>query len=310
MVFMQYKKNMQLFIILLMLIVPFTLSAEETGILENELLAIRYDRSLYKVAVTVQKIYPSVKSEIEATFGADIDFRPTVQLIKSEKRFQDSVIKGPVVAVAISAENRIVIDNSKMKTYPFSLAVTLKHELCHLFLHNYVGDGTLPRWLNEGISQWASDGIAEIMIVENRNVLKEAILSRRLLPLSSLQRGFPQDEKLMNLAYEESKSIVEYIVKEYGKEGIITILNGLRKGDSPARAVEDSLSVSVVELEDDWHDYLRTRNTWLIYVSSHIYQFLFAFTAIILVYGFIKFQIRKNHYKDDEDEFGEQDEEE
>jgi len=301
---------MQILIIFLMLIVPFSLSAEETDTLENELLTVHYERSLRKVAATVQEIYPTVKSEIEAAFGTDIDFRPTVELIKSEKIFQDSVIRGPVVAVAISADNRIVIDNSKMKTYPFSLAVTLKHELCHLFLHNYVGNGTLPRWLNEGISQWVSDGIAEIMVVENKNLLKQATLSRRLLPLKSLQRGFPNDEKLMHLAYEESKSIVEYIIKEYGKDGILSILNGLRNGDSTARAVQNALAVSVVELEDNWHEYLRTKNTWLIYVSSHIYQLLFAFTAIIMVYGFIKFQIRKSRYKDDEDEFDGQDEEE
>jgi len=307
---MQTKKNMQIFILFLILIVPFSLSAEETGILENELLTVRYERSLRKVAATVQEIYPAVKAEIEAALGADIDFRPTVELIKSEKIFQNSVVRAPVVAVAISASNRIIIDNSKMKTYPFSLAVTLKHELCHLFLNNYVGNGTLPRWLNEGISQWVSDGIAEIMVVENRDLLKQATLSRRLLPLESLQRGFPKDEKLMHLAYEESKSIVEYIVKEYGKDGILSILNGLRNGDSLVRAVQDALSISVVELEDNWHDYLRKRNTWFIYLSSHLYQLLFAFTALMLVYGFIKFQIRKRNYKDDEDEFDKQDEEE
>jgi hypothetical protein len=50
-----------------------------------------------------------------------------------------------------------------MKTYPFTLTVTLKHELCHLFLHYLIGGGELPRWFNEGIAQWTSGGIAELM---------------------------------------------------------------------------------------------------------------------------------------------------
>ncbi len=297
-----FKKAIRSSFIIFLLLLFKPLYAIETNTIQNNKVIVHYEQSLQTVAREVIEIYPDIKLELEKTFKWEIDFRPTITLMKDRKTFQGMFGNSPIVAVAISNKNLIIIDNSKMKTHPFTLKTTLKHELCHLLLHRYVKKRLLPKWLNEGISQWASDGIAEIIIGENEGLLKQATLSGRFIFIEDLTERFPQDEKSLLLAYQESKSIVEYIDGEYGSTGLLHILNNLRDGNEIDIAILESLSIPVDELEKRWHDYLKKRTTWFTYLSSHLYQFLFSFASLVLIYGFIRFLIQKRACKDDEEE--------
>ena len=152
------------------------------------------------------------------------------------------------------------------------------------------------------MSQWASGGIAEIMMGENKDLLKQATLSGRLIRIHDLTQRFPGDIKGLRLAYQESLSIVEYIVKEFGTDGILQIMNYLKEGHSVDAAIQKALSIPLYELEKRWHDSLRKRYTWLTYLSSHLYQILFSFAAFVLIYGFVKLAIRRRAYRDEEEE--------
>lgn len=288
-------------LIILILIIPQIPDAAESESMRSDEVTVRFEKPLRTVAMGVIRMYPEIKQELEKILRLDIDFAPTIILIRDTDSFQKIAGNRLAVAFAISKDNLIVIDNSKMKTRPFSLGVTVKHELCHLALHDYAGKGNLPRWLNEGIAQWVSDGIADILIGEDRDILKKATLSGRYIPMSSLASKFPSETHLLRLSYEQSKSFVAYIIKEHGIEGVLSILDHLRKGDRADAAVMSGLSVSMYELEERWHAYLKRRTTWLTYFSSHIYETIFAFAALFLTYGFIKFLIRKSAYKDEED---------
>jgi hypothetical protein len=293
-----------LFIIVSVFCIPALCHADENIItINNGLVIVQFEKPLQKVAETVIRMYPEIRLEIEQRFQSDINFNPTIRLMRDRDTFQNMVHTGPVVAAAISEDNLIIIDNSKMKTHPFSLETTLKHELCHLFLHQYVGNGELPRWLNEGICQNISDGIAEIMIGENKNIMKQAVLTGRLIPMNSLNRRFPSQDRQLLLAYEQSKSFVEYMENRYSPEGTIHILDYLRQGKDIATSVQMALSVPFSDLEKTWQIHLKRKITWLTYVSSHIYQILFLMAALAMVYGFIRFWIRKRNYKDEDDEF-------
>jgi hypothetical protein len=281
---------------------PQVLSASEGNRLRNDEVIVQFEDSLRSVADEVLRIFPAVKQDLEQKLKSEITFVPTIRLMRERKRFLEIANNSSVVAVAIARANLVIIDNSKMKTHPFSLEVTLKHELCHLFLHDYVGQNKLPRWLNEGISQWASDGITEILMGEDRDLLKKAILSGRYIPINRLMVQFPADERLLRLSYEESKSVVEYIINEFGIDGVISILNNMKAGDPAESAIEKGLSISLRELEAQWHSSLKKRITWFTYFSSRIYEIIFAMASLILTYGFIRFIIRKRAYKDEDDE--------
>ena len=188
--------------------------ALETSILHEEEVLILYEESLRGAAEEVAQMYPAVRKELEKDLVWGVNFRPTVLLIKDRNTFQRLAGSNLIVAYAVPQKKLIVIDYSKMMTEPFKIEVPLKHELCHLLLHQHIHREKLPRWLNEGIAQWVSGGIAELLMNQKGSVLDAAILSGKYISIRALTNRFPQGRKSLMLAYEESKSLIEYIVSQ------------------------------------------------------------------------------------------------
>jgi len=296
------KKSIILSLVFYLLVSSVSVCATETDIIENNELIVQYERPLRTVAKHVMDIYPSVKEELEKTFDWRLNFRPKVVLVKDRETFKEMGGNDLIVAFAASKRNLIVIDNSKMKTHPFTMEVTLKHEVCHLLLHHYIRGANMPKWLNEGISQWVSGAITEIIIGENKDLLKQATLSGRFIRINDLNKTFPQDEKLLQLSYQESKSFVDYIYDEFGSDGVLQVLNHIRDGKKIETAIFESVAIPLDELENRWHSHLRKKFTWFTYVSNHLYQILFSLSTILLIYGFIRLLIRKKAYKDNDED--------
>lgn len=268
--------------------------------IQTDELVVVFEEPLTDVAEEVVNIYPVVKTELENILNWVLDFRPTVVLTVNREKFEKMTGSKLIVAYAVPQRNLMVIDYSKMNTAPFSLGIIMKHELCHLLLHNQLKGGELPRWLDEGIAQWASDGVAEIMMSRKGSILDTAVLSKKLISIRRLSKGFPEDRKSLLMAYEESKSIVEFINHEFGKDGILDLLRHLQAGYEIDAAVKKSFSVSFQELERSWHVHLRKKITWFTYLANNLYGILFFLAALITVAGFIRIVIRKRRYEEDE----------
>ena len=186
------------------------------------------------------------------------------------------------VAFADPARQLIVVDCSRVGGRPFDLKNVFKHELCHLLLHAHIPVG-LPRWLDEGIAQWVTGGLAEIFVGDRRSVLMEAALAGRLFRFDDLSARFPEDRHGLVLAYEQSRNLVEYIVETYGVPRLLQLLNALKDGRSMDDAVQKSLGLPVGELERSWVSHLDKRSTWPIYISNNLYEMLFFFASLITI---------------------------
>jgi hypothetical protein len=278
----------------------------ETEVLKTKEVIVLFEKPLRNVAEEVEKLYPVVKEELVNKLKWDVDFRPEVVLVKDKDAMRRMVESDLIVAFAVPDRNLIVLDTSRVYTKPFTLEATLKHELCHLLLHSNIESEKLPRWLDEGVCQWASGGIAELMANDDNKALAKATMSEMVISIGSLRR-FPRDEKSLLLAYEESKSLVEYIVNEYGEQGILQILGYLKGGYSTDDSIRKSLSVNTPELEIRWLAYLKRRHTWFSYLSNNLYTILFFLAAVATVYGFIRILKKKRAYMDEADKENEVD---
>jgi hypothetical protein len=281
------------------------LYADRLGIIEGSDLIVRYDEPLKNAALDVIKFYPRIKHELEGILGWEIDFKPSIVLIRENTRFQEITANPYIIAFAVPGKHLIVIDYSKMNISPFTLEVTLKHEMCHVLLGRYIPDERLPRWLNEGFCQWVTGGIAELMIDDRQPNLSKASLSHRLIPLTLLSRHFPGDKNQLILAYEESKSVVDYMVTEYSRSGVASILGYLKEGDTIEEATGKSLSLTPDELEKRWIQYLQGKVTWIGYLAANIYTILFFVAALLTVCGFLRIILRRRlraRLADEEDE--------
>ena len=274
----------------------------QTQVLQNDQLTVVYEPPLKAAAGEVLRLYPTLNRQLEDTFGWRLNARPQVVLIKSNQHFQKITRNHLIVAFAVPDKNLIVIDYSKMSTRPFNLNITLKHEMCHLLLHEHINSADLPKWLDEGICQWASDGIGEILIDKSWSGLDAAIMAGQTLQLSRLAKRFPGDKSSLMLAYEQSKSVVVYIDRQYGKQAILSILGDLKNGEPLTTAIFQNLSLSVNQLEEEWLTDIESTPRWLVFLANNIYGILFFFAAILSVVGFVRALLRRKAYAKLEDE--------
>jgi len=266
---------------------------------------VRFDAPLQGAAREVLRIYPAVRSELLKELGWETASKPEttqIVLLKDHASFRKISGSDLVTALAIPREDLILIDYSKMGTHPFTLEVTLKHELCHLELHRAISAERLPRWLDEGICQWVTGGFGEIISDGSRSGLREAVLSKRLVSIEGLEARFTSDGKDLILAYEESKSIIDFIKKKFGISDLRKILEQMRIGDDLDTAVRKALSISLDELEKQWRASLSPGSAWLFYLRDYLYELLFLAAALLTICGFFRVLKKKRDYKDDEEE--------
>jgi hypothetical protein len=292
--------NIFLALVLFFSCVP-VLFAAETLSLRTPDVEILSSGAQKNIAEEVATLYPVVVVGLEKDFQWEIDFRPAVVLAETRNEFRKAVGSDLILAFAVPGRNLIVLDTSRVFTEPFTLKTTLKHEVCHLLLHRHIEPENLPRWLDEGVCQWASGGISELMADLEGRGLSKAVISKRLIDMRELRR-FPMDERNLLLAYEESKSFIEFIEKNFGRKGILAVLNYMKDGRSVDESIRNALGISLAELESSWHADLKKKYTWISYLSYHIYTILFAFASLVMIYGFARFLKRKRAYIDEEDE--------
>ncbi len=251
-----------------------------------------FPSSLRSGAEEVLRLFPSVCRELEDHLGFEVDFHSTVVLVADSIEFQRMTGSSMVVALAVPRRQTILIDRPRSISHPHRLHALLKHELCHLLLHDRIRGGRLPRWLDEGVAQWVSGGFAEVVLPRRGSALDEAVLSGRIIPLKALSRGFYGEDRSVLLAYEQSLSLVQFIVDRYGTGGLLSLLNGLARGESFEAALSENLSLTTASLEEAWHEDLKGKAAWTVFLIGHLYQILFFFGAAILTVGFVR-HIRK-----------------
>jgi hypothetical protein len=286
--------------VLVVTLLPPPLLGQQRNVIKAADVVVIYDEPLRRAAEVVADGYGSLKLELEGVFGWKVDFVPVVVLVRERNDFQRITGSSLVVAVAAPDRNLIIIDYSRMNTHPFSLGTTLKHELCHLVLHHAITGGNLPAWLDEGIAQWVSDGLVELLGDGRGSVLEAAVLANNQIALSKLTKGFPADRESLPLAYEESKSLVDYMVTEFGRTPMLSMLQYLKEGDGLDAAARRGLGVSMAELESRWHDHLRTKSSWFPLVTSHLIEILLFLAALFTIAAFLRLIITKRRYRDED----------
>jgi hypothetical protein len=299
--FMKYLFLIPIIIILFTTVV----NGKELNAIRKDNVIVLYDDDLENAAAAVAQTYPAACEKLEKIIGWDVDFVPTIYLVNTHERFERMSGHSLVVGFAIPERTLIVIDYSKILSDPFSISSIMEHELCHLLLHKNIRRKDLPKWLDEGVSQWASGGIADIIMADISRI-DSAVVTDRQIPFKYLTRNFPGDNEGLMLAYAQSKSIVDYMSKEYGSAGIRNLLNSLRAGNDINEAVSGTFRTSFDELEKNWYSDIKNKATWLTLLINHLYEIVFFLASVSLIIGYIKIVIRRRAERYEEDDENDQ----
>ncbi len=248
------------------------------------------------------EIYLSVKKSLEKDMGWQIRFVPVMVFVKDGKRFNEMAKNPYFTAFAIPGKKVMVFNWSKMRDNPVSFESTMKHELCHLFIHSYITKTKIPRWLDEGIAQWVSSGISELLNYGTGDNFKTAIIKDNIPELKDIAWFFPDDKAGLDTAYGASRSFINFIADKYGKKKLLQILDYMHKGEDIDSAVKMSLSLSLLNIEQIWRKNLKGYGALWIWFSIHLYEILFFLTALATIFGALRLARKKRDYKDEEDD--------
>ena len=80
-------------------------------------------------------------------------------------------------AIAFPTENAIVMQGSRANSSAGDPSVTLRHELAHLALHEYLAD-IPPRWFDEGYAAFAAGGSVSGTLPKNRRSERRRVRPR------------------------------------------------------------------------------------------------------------------------------------
>ena len=130
------------------------------------------------------------------------------------------------------------------------VGVVIPHELTHLVFDSAVRNPYHfpPRWLNEGVATYLSAGLTPA----DRASVEAAAAAGRLMPLLALGGQFPTTAERFYLAYAESVSAVDYLVREKGTAALVKLVRSYAEGVSDDEAFSAAIGTDVAGFEAAW----------------------------------------------------------
>jgi hypothetical protein len=126
----------------------------------------------------------------------------------------------------------------------------VSHEMVHLVFHSAVDGpyGYPPAWFDEGLATYLSEGYNP----SYRRPVEAAASSEELIPLTALAGSFPTDADRGWLAYAESTSAIDYIMRTYGQEALLSIVAGYKDGLTDDEALTKATGKDMAAFQDGW----------------------------------------------------------
>ena len=106
----------------------------------------------------------------------------------------------------------------------------MAHELTHLVTYQMIFNayGDIPVWLSEGLAMYF-EGDEQAQFA---SALSRAVATNSLFSVRSLASPFSAFADQAILGYAESRSIVEFLIEEYGQAKMLDLLNTFHDGAS------------------------------------------------------------------------------
>lgn len=193
--------------------------------------------------------------EARSEVGSDFAYWPKhkiVVLIYSAQSFRTLRAETPDwVAGQYDGKIRVPLPSGQLDTA--AVKQILFHEYTHALVHDLTR-GKCPLWFNEGLAEY--EGMKAGL--RRFDELSRAISQGKLLPWGELDLQFsaslPVDE--VALGYQQSYSIVRYLVERYGFWRIRRLLKAIASGTSLEDALTQEFHLKLARLEASWQTWL------------------------------------------------------
>ncbi|MDA8237111.1 MAG: peptidase MA family metallohydrolase [Chloroflexi bacterium] len=130
------------------------------------------------------------------------------------------------------------------------VGIVIPHELTHLVFDTAVRNPyhAPPRWLNEGVAVYLSEGYT----ASDRGATDAAAAAGRLMPLQALEGQFPTSAERFSLAYSESSSAIDFLVRTAGTPALVKLIRSYAGGVTDDEAFRAATGKDVAGFEAAW----------------------------------------------------------
>ncbi len=275
----------------LIFLISVGICAGDWSAIESDHFLVRYTESLgpaKEIQGIAEKFYIQVSGDLGFSTPRKID----IWFCETKAEFyraNNAPIQDWAAGAAYPLQARIVIlDPAFSENRRIDLNRLVKHEIVHIVFGLYVGENlaNVPRWFNEGIAMYFADDWG----YSNYWTILTAVVGGALLPLYTIADEFPERAYKAHIAYSESYSIIDFIVKRYSKEALRECIRELAEGRPFDEALASSTGASIEWIESRWLKELKKRYRWYSVISS--FSILWVGAVIILLAAYIMKKIR------------------
>jgi hypothetical protein len=208
-----------------------------------------------EVSRTAERLYTAINAELgfdRVVKKEHLSFwlwedRCQIYLYRTRAEFVRSTGAPTWSAGFVNYRDRIIHSYNGAETF---LDSTLQHELAHILFREYVGldNPNVPRWLDEGVAQYAERDRRERAL----EFVREGLQRDRYFPFIDFHgmRLRPADGEAAVLYYRQAVSVVHFFIARYGSSRFIDFCSNLRDGYSIERALSFATGGSIDSLED------------------------------------------------------------
>jgi hypothetical protein len=267
---------MELLLLLLILAdSPFKVESEHF-VVESSYELKRLSRSVLEEA---EKEYYEISRMMPVSFDGRITIRIAGSLTEYE-RMQPEGSSAPTWSQGIAyPKKRLLILRGSGITSVDDIMKTLRHELAHIFLHNY-SSKEIPRWFSEGFSMYFEERGG---LTRGFKLIRQAF-SNSYIDLDKLEDGFPEDPIDVQNAYLTSSEFFAYLLSVIKEEGLYKVFEYVKEGLDFKFAIYRVSGKSITELEKGFHKSVRFKYAWLPVITSSSTLWILLTTLFIYVF--------------------------
>ncbi len=179
---------------------------------------------------------------VRSVFGVDTDTQFAAVAVNSRREANSAFPPISQTSQDISLYGGFAFDDYGVAVMSGMDSALLTHELTHLMLDEALDSprAVVPAWLNEGLAMYFEPG----------DYFRE-LSGRRALHLRHMTAvpGKPEDVRLF---YEQSASVVRFMLEQYGEAKMSELLSAINDGHGIDAALTSAYGFDVEGLDSEW----------------------------------------------------------
>ncbi len=191
----------------------------------------------------------SIYGELTRRFGYAPPGLTRVEMMKDHQWFSGRTIGLPFIPTVGACTGKVVaLASPRATTKAFNWARVLKHELVHVITLQQT-EFNIPHWYTEALAV-ESEGYPRPQ--EWNKMLLARVPSRsKLLNLDTINLGFirPKEPEDRQMAYCQAQLYARYMLKRFGPDALIKMLDAYRRGLTTDRALDACFHVDKADFE-------------------------------------------------------------